>query len=338
MNDKIPINKIGEVGLIEIIEGLVIEKTGNELLRDDSSFYDFKNLKSENCVILNTDMFVSSTDAPKQMTYYQMGRKSVLMNLSDLIVKGINPQGIVISLGLPPNLKLLDFKELINGILDYCVKWDLNYIGGDLNKTHDIIINPTVFGIGTRSNIIYREGIEVGDYLVANGKFGLTGVGFNILLKRKSSLDDFPSFKRSILSVLEPEDLGREGLILAENKLATASIDSSDGLAKCLTELMISNSNIGFEIELNKELIDDESLKYSQECNIPIEGLVFDGGEEFIHLFTINPNNFNDTKKLVEAQGGQLFKIGQTISEEKIYIKKAGKRTELKNRGYEHFK
>jgi len=55
-------------------------------------------------------------------------------------------------------------------------------------------------------------------------------------------LNKFNAYKRAINSVLKPQDIGLEGLQLAEKNLATSSIDSSDGLAKSLRDLMISNN------------------------------------------------------------------------------------------------
>jgi len=328
---------IGEPELIRIIEKLVFEKSGKEVIRDDSFFYSVENLNSNNQIVFNSDMLVSTTDVPDQMNYYQIGRKSVLMNISDLIVKGVIPRGIIVSLGLPDEIKLKDFKDLINGIIDYCIKWKLDYIGGDLNVTKEIIINPTVFGFEDPSKIIHRTGLKVGDYLVINKKFGLTGVGFDILLNKGGILSDFPSYKKSIKSVLEIEDLDQEASILARNKFATASIDSSDGLAKSLSDLMLSNLKIGFEIEFNDNLIDIEAMKYSKEYNVSLEKLIFDAGEEFIHIFTIDPKNYKAALNITQDQGGQLFKVGKVISEEKIYILKNNEKVELKTRGFEHF-
>ena len=283
-------------------------------------------------------MFNAATDAPEQMSFYQMGRKSVLMNISDLVVKGVKPQGVIISLGLPENLKVIDFKCLIEGIIDYIKLWNINYLGGDINKSKEIIINPTVFGFKDPKKIIYRKGLKPDDLVLINNKFGLTGVGFDIILNRKEKIEDFPKFSRAIKSVLEPNDIGKEGIILADKQLATASIDSSDGLSKSLKDLLLSNPKMGFEIEFNENLIHQDSIKYSKEYNVSLEKLVFNGGEEFIHLFTTNAKNFKTAQKFVNSRGGKLFKIGKVISEEKIYFLKEGKRIELKSQGYEHFK
>ncbi len=338
MNNNDYISSIGEITLIRIIEELIFEKTGRKLIRDDSFFFKIIEENNLKDIILNSDMFNAATDAPEQMSFYQMGRKSVLMNISDLVVKGVKPQGAIISLGLPENLKVIDFKCLIEGIIDYVKLWNINYLGGDINKSKEIIINPTVFGFKDPKKIIYRKGLKPDDLVLINNKFGLTGVGFDIILNRKEKLEDFPKYSRAIKSILEPNDIGKEGIILADKQLATASIDSSDGLSKSLKDLLLSNPKMGFEIEFNENLIHQDSIKYSKDYDVSLEKLVFNGGEEFIHLFTTNAKNFKAAQKFVNSRGGKLLKIGKVISEEKIYFIKEGKRIELKSQGYEHFK
>ena len=338
MNKNDIVSALGEVKLIQIIEDIILKKTGKEIVKDDSFFFKIGNRKEKVDLILNSDMFNATTDAPFQMNFYQMGRKSVLMNISDLVVKGVKPEGIIVSLGLPEELKVLDFTRLIEGIVDYSSAWNLNYIGGDINSTRDLIINPTVFGFKKRNKIIYRKGVKTGNIVAINNKFGLTGVGFDIILNKRGRLEDFSEYERAIKSVLEPNELGIEGIILAENELATGSIDSSDGLSKSLKDLMLSISDLGFEIEFDENLIHQDAFRYSKDFPISLEKLVFSGGEEFIHLFTIDKKNFEVAQKLVSSEGGKLFKVGKVIPEEKIYYLKEGKRIELKNQGYEHFK
>ncbi|NVM43473.1 MAG: thiamine-monophosphate kinase [Candidatus Lokiarchaeota archaeon] len=338
MNENDIVSAIGEVKLIHIIEDIILKKTGKELVRDDSFFFKIETRKDMEDLVLNSDMFNATTDAPIQMNFYQMGRKSVLMNISDLVVKGVKPEGIIVSLGLPEELKVLDFTRLMEGIVDYSKAWNLNYIGGDINSTHDLIINPTVFGFKKPNKIIYRKGVKPGNIVTINNKFGLTGVGFDIILNKKGRLEDFSEYERAIKSVLEPNEIGIEGIILADNELATGSIDSSDGLSKSLKDLMLSISDLGFEIEFDESLIHPDALRYSKDFPISLEKLVFSAGEEFIHLFTIDRKNFEVAQKLVSSKGGKLFKVGKVIPEEKIYYLKEGKRIELKNQGYEHFR
>jgi len=330
------ITDMGEVQLIKIIEALVFKVTGEKLIRDDAFFFEPQETRKS--VIFNSDMFVSTTDAPAEMSHFQMGRKSVIMNISDLIVKGVRPKGVIISLGLPLDLYINQFEDLIKGIIGSSKKWDLKYLGGDLNRTKELIINPTVFGFKNTEYIIHREGLKTGDILLINGKFGLTSVGFDILLNRKGDLRSYPSYKRSINSVLEPSLIGNEGYLLSDKKLASTSIDSSDGLIKSLRDLMLSNKDMGFEIEFNEDLIDQEAIEYSNEFNVSLEKLILYGGEEFIHLFTIPFKNYKKAIELVKSRGGFLIKVGKVISEEKIYFLKENKRVVIEDHGYDHFK
>ena len=100
---------------------------------------------------------------------------------------------------------------------------------------------------------------------------------------------------------------------------------------------IIITLKLGFEINFSDNLIDPEAVKYSEEFKIDLENLIFNGGEEYIHLFTIKPEDFYNTKKLIQDKGGNLFKIGKVISEESIYILKERRRSKLKSHGFEHF-
>ena len=112
MKNSLQIRKLGEKKLIKIIEELVLKKTGKALLRDDSFFFDFKNKNLDCNIVLNSDMLVSTTDVPPLMNSYQIGRKSVIMNVSDLLVKGVKPNGLIISFGLPKELEKKEFIDL----------------------------------------------------------------------------------------------------------------------------------------------------------------------------------------------------------------------------------
>ena len=249
----------------------------------------------------------------------------------------MKPRGLIISLGLPITFKKMEFIDLLNGIIDYGNAFELDYLGGDINETKELVINPTVFGFKKLSAVIFRKGINVGDVLAANDKFGLTGVGFDILLNRDGDLFDLKNYNRSIKSVLEPKISGNEAYILSERGLATSSIDSSDGLFKSLQDLMLSNPSLGFEIYFNEDLIDPEAIRYSKDFNISLEKLIFNGGEEFIHLFTLDPKNYSLAQKEIESKNGQLIIIGRVISEDNIFIVQEGKRKQIKSYGFEHF-
>ena len=337
MSELDMIKDLGEVKLIKIIDEIVYQKLGTHLLNDDAFFYKIRKNVDENTIVSNSDMFVSSTDAPIQMSHFQMGLKSIIMNISDLLVKGVIPKAIIISLGIPSDLKVSEFKDLVSGIVEGCHKNNIEYLGGDMNLTTEIIINPCVFGLSRSKNIIHRCGMKVGDLVITSGKFGLTGVGFEILLNNNSQIDDFSDYNRSISSVLKPSVDGKIAFIFSKLGYATASIDSSDGLSKSLKDLMLANPNRGFEIYFDENLIHEEAKQFSKGYNIPLEKLIFDGGEEFIHIFTVKPENYQKISDLLNSSGTPFYTIGKVIKEEKIYIIQNEQKHELTFDGFEHF-
>jgi thiamine-monophosphate kinase len=332
----------GEVKLIELIETKIHKITQKKIRKDDAFFSDlFTDEHPEEVnklqLVSNSDMLVSTTDVPQGMNYYQIGRKAVIMNISDLIVKGVYPKWMIISMGIPERMLIKDFQELIRGIIEYGKEWNINYLGGDINETKEIIISPTVYGLKNKEKIIFRKGIRKGDYICINGKFGLTGVGLDILVKQTRFKKFMPKYQECLESVLENENLSREAFSLADLNLASASIDSSDGLAKSLKDLMRSNPGLGFKIIFNERLIAEKAAEYSKEYGVPLEELIFNGGEEFIHIFAIPPEGFEEAQKLIRENSGTLLKIGKVIDQEKILIQKEQKKRELKERGFEHF-
>ena len=337
MSESNTIKELGEVKLIKMIDEIIYSKQGTHLLKDDAFFYKIRKNADGNTIVFNSDMFVSSTDAPIQMSFSQMGRKSIIMNISDLLVKGVNPKAVIISLGLPSDLKISDFKNLVSGIVDRCYENNIEYLGGDLNLTKEIIINPFIFGFSHPKHIIHRYGMNVGDLVIISGKFGLTGVGFEILLNLNNQIEDFSDYERSISSVLEPSVDGKIALLLSKFGFATASIDSSDGLSKSLKDLMLANPNRGFEINFEKNLIHEEAKQFSISYQFPLEKLIFNGGEEFIHIFTIKPENYQKVNDLLDSSGTPFYIIGKVINEEKIYVIQNEQKHELSFNGFEHF-
>jgi thiamine-monophosphate kinase len=340
MNRKKKLKDLGESKIIDVIDNLIYQKSHKNLIRDDCFFHKIPSIaeNGDKIVVFNSDMLVSTTDVPKLMDPYNIGRKAVIMNVSDLIVKGVKPKALIISAGFPSGLYLLDFKKIINGILNSCEHYNLEYIGGDINETKELIISPTILGFQNKKKVIFRRGARKGDYLVANGKFGLTGVGFDILLNKEGDSHNFPKYVKAIESVLKPPEISLEGIELAKRGFATSSIDSSDGLSKSLLELKRSNPNVGFQISFTDYLIDSLAQQYSEEFNVSLEKLVFNAGEEFTHIFSISPENYEKIKKNFEGTNFKLYKIGEVIEKNEVFIVKENEKMTLKFDGFEHFK
>jgi len=125
---------------------------------------------SHSRLVIKCDMLVGMTDVPEGMTYKQAGRKSVVSCISDFAAKGVAPNAIMVSLGLPKGTTFRKARELAYGIKDVCDKFEIKFLGGDTNETGDLIIDCVM--IGYAGSILERKGAHVGDLVAVSGPLG----------------------------------------------------------------------------------------------------------------------------------------------------------------------
>lgn len=285
--------------------------------------------------VLKTDMLVAKTDVPKQMSLYQAARKAVVMNVSDFASKGVQPSAVMVGLGLPKTCATQKaVLEIANGLNAGAREYDAYIIGGDTAETDDLIISISLYGKAKQSNLMLRSGAKPGDILAVTGMFGKSAAGLRLLLDAgcKASADI-----RSALedAVFRPNARLAEGLALAKAGCVTTSMDSSDGLAWSLHELM-RLSNVGFT--LDRIPIASEALKFSEQNGLDASALALYGGEEYELVLTVDPQKWAAAKAAVENVGGTLLPIGKATLEKKVTLKTAEKTQVIEPKGYEHFK
>ena len=145
--DSLKVSDIGEKALIErIIAKNSSCSTFNSIndyptaIGDDSALTDV--IIGENSYLVSSsDMLIQSTHFPEGMSYYQMGFKSVAVNISDLIAMGAEPIGFLLNIAVPNNMILDDFDELVCGVVGACDYYNMPLIGGDTNEGNEIIIS-----------------------------------------------------------------------------------------------------------------------------------------------------------------------------------------------------
>jgi thiamine-monophosphate kinase len=297
---------------------------------DDVSAVDVGN---EKLAVIKTDMLVGKTDVPKGMSLWQAARKAVVMNVSDLAAKGVQPLALLAAIGIPRNMGKREIQQMSKGLNAGAREYNAYVLGGDTNEASDLVISCTAFGICQKGYIIKRSGAKPGDYVAVTGPFGKTASGLKILLENLSAP---PRMKEELVdSVLMPYARLREGLALAQIQAATASIDSSDGLAWCLHEISRA-SNVGFV--LDNLPISNEAKEFAGIHDLnPIE-LTLYGGEEYELVLTIQPKLWQDAEEIVENVGSSLTKIGVAVRKDTLILKTAERTISIEARGWEHFK
>lgn len=324
-------NTLGERRIIQIIQEQLDQMPKMPIpFGDDVSAYDLGNGK---LAVLKTDMLVGKTDVPRTMSLRRAARKAVVMNISDFAAKGVKPQALMVSLGLPTGLSKQDIEEIGKGLNAGAREYDTYILGGDTGEASDIIINVSVFGIANKADIALRNGAKPGDIVAVTGQFGKTAAGLKTL---SGDFQAAEHIRKTLLeSVLIPHARLKEGLALSKTEAVTASIDSSDGLAWSLHEIAKA-SNVGFFI--NKLPTAKEAQIFAKSNKLNATELTLYGGEEYELVLTIKRKHWQNAKEAAAEAGGKLLLIGRVTAEKRIILRKNGKTYTIKAKGYEHFK
>jgi thiamine-monophosphate kinase len=274
-------------------------------------------------------MLVGSTDVPPGMTVQEAARKAVVATISDFAAKGVKPQALMVSLGLPAPAKKTSVQDIARGLGQAAREYHCKIIGGDTNQADDFVLDIVGVGFADPKTLVRRDGARPGDIVAVTGPFGRTSAGLKILTsKRKLDLAKYSSL---IKAVRRPKARLAEGIVLAKSRATTSSIDSSDGLAWSLHQIAES-SKVG--ISLHTIPVADEVESFAKEHRLSALELALYGGEEYELVVTIKPQSFNKLKRRVPS----LKRIG-IVEKERFGVSAQirGKRVRVEARGWEHF-
>lgn len=333
------ISDIGEKGLIKRILERTNESDFNSIFLDDFSFKSLNDDAAlinfgEQYLVATSDMLFKSTHFPDEMSNYQIGKKVVTVNVSDLAAMGAKPIGIIVSMGLSRDMLLDNFEEMLDGIMDSCLEYNMMLIGGDTNESHELTLCGTCLGIVKKENVLMKDGAQVGDIVAVTGPLGLAAAGFEVLFNGSRLRDLNPDYKDHLLKhALTPKARVNEGILLAKSGSVTSATDITDGLVSEIDELINASSH-GIGITIYEEMlpISEEVLEVAGKTDKdPLEFALY-YGEDFELLLTIKKDAFNQIKEKIP-----LYEIGNVTSSGKIeIINKDGTKNVIKPRGYEH--
>ncbi|NHJ31851.1 MAG: thiamine-phosphate kinase [Asgard group archaeon] len=328
MNENL--GDIGERALLKMFEKLV--DSGDLPYNDDAVAFPISESQS---MVVNIDTFVRKTDAPPNMTPAQMGSKAVTMTISDLAAKGVQPQIIVASGAFPEDFSVKNTIELVTGIKETAHLYNTKFLGGDTNTADDIVLSIVALGLSQKKDLILRSGAMKGDIICTTGYFGLTGGGFKVFLENYSATEN--QKKKFSNAIYNPVARLKEGLLLSQFGKINSCIDSSDGLAWSLFELLRNKNDLGILLDVIP--VDPDVKVFAKNHKIEAEELALYAGEEFELLFTLKEENFQAIQKLMKSKGGKIHKIGRITDENPGLIQfiKENKTIDISPKGWEHF-
>ena len=261
-------------------------------------------------------MLIQSRHFPENMSYFDMGFKSVTVNVSDLAAMGAKPLGFLLSMAIPKDLELDDFKEIIDGVLQAWDYYSIPLIGGDTNEASEIIISGTALGLCDAP--LMKNNYKKDDLIAITGDIGLAALGFEL-----NTLDNV-----YVKHALKPKARISEGQILKEHG-ATSATDITDGLASELYE--IKKDGFGFMIHEELLGITDEYKDLAGSLKLDYLDLVLHVGEDFELLFTISKDDLEKLPIDYKVIGSVTDSDVIELTLENGFVEK------IENRGYEHY-
>lgn len=331
------LSELGEFGLIDRFSKQFIEKIPVDIMGigDDCAVIPVSDTES---LVVTTDLLVENSHfLLDKISPFELGYKSLAVNLSDIAAMGALPHSAFLSIALTKNLTVEWVDEFFRGIQTLCEKYNCLLLGGDTTKSEiGISINFTVIGKGKTENLKFRKNARPGDLICINNITGDSGGGLKLLLEGMEKIDN-PDYKKLISAHNFPEPDVFEGEFIASFKSVNAMMDISDGIDSDIRRI-IKQSGCGAIININKIPISDELKKVSDELKWNAVEIALTGGEDYSLLFTINPDGFQEfSEKYYNKFGSQVYIIGEITNTDKLEYRDGNKMMEFNRRGFDHF-
>jgi thiamine-monophosphate kinase len=254
-----------------------------------------------------------------------VGHRCLARGLSDIAAMGGDPVAAFLSLALPGDLPPNWERRFIRGLIALAKKYGVTLAGGDTAESSGgILADIVVLGVAPRGTAVLRSKARPGDLIYVSGELGGSAAAVR-KLGNKSRVNP-----RAYPRHFFPEPRITLGRALREKSIASAMIDTSDGLSTDLAHIC-EESGVGAELL-------SEAVPLAQvgkpRRTVDLE-LALHGGEDYELLFTA-PRSRRVPSQIA---GVSITQIGRITRERMMFlINRSGVASKLEPRGWEHFR
>jgi thiamine-monophosphate kinase len=322
---------VGELALIQQIRQRALGTTSSGVrlgIGDDCAIL---RIRSGEEIVVTTDLSLEGRHFRRDWhPAASIGHRVLARGLSDVAAMGARPVAAFLSLALPAKLARDGrwLEGFLDGLLALAQDHGVPLAGGDTSEApgDGVIADIMLLGAAPAGRALRRSEARPGDILYCTGALG----GASAELAKLSAHP--ASFKRAKANAdhphLFPQPRLAAGQALLRRKLATACIDTSDGLSTDLAHLCEA-SGVAAEVDAN-------TLPLHPLADI---NAALHGGEDYELLFTAKPSTHMPHK----IGGIAITPIGRIVSKRRgatqvMLIDSEGHRTPLAPQGWEHFR
>jgi thiamine-monophosphate kinase len=329
---------IGEFGFIEKISQGCLVRPHNvvKAIGDDAAAF---TTDAKQITLVTTDLLIERIHFLRDATSgYNLGYKSLAVNLSDIAAMGGTAREAFVSIAVPEDCRIQYLDDFYRGMKSLAAEFEVNILGGDTTGSNaDLIINIVVTGQVPKGEILLRDKAQPGDVILTTGFLGDSRAGSYLILNRIDTRSQ--EYRQLFESHILPKPYLREGRFLASTKKVHAAIDVSDGLSSDLAHI-VKQSKVGAKVYADKIPISENLKRFCRRFDFdPIEfGLA--GGEDYTLLITtaqkVAPRISRDYEEKFKRP---LFAIGEiTDNGSMVLIKTDGSTQPIIPSGWNHFK
>lgn len=248
---------------------------------------------------VSTDALVAGTHFFPDADPYDIGHKSLAVNLSDMAAMGAAPRWMTLSLTLcEGQLEDAWLSGFCRGLAELARRHGVALVGGDLSRG-PLAVVIQLLGECPEGQAIRRDGARPGDAVFLSGELGAASCALALLKAGDAPPPDFSARLHRPAPQLE--------LGISLRGVASAMIDVSDGLLADLGRLTQA-SGVGAAINIDAIPVSTQLRALAAPGDLWRHALA--GGDDYELCFTAPARNW----RKLQALGRPAHRIGAIVS------------------------
>jgi len=239
--------------------------------------------------LYSMDAFFEGTHFKREwMSMAQIGRKAMLVNLSDAVAMNAHPKYALVTVSLTPDMTTVQIDALMNAMEQTAAAYGCEIIGGDTIGSDRLHISIAL--VSESDDPLLRKGVKCGDLLAYTGRLGESKRDLEALFRGEPIAADSRFYEPQL----------RAAFVYAARKWLHAGMDISDGLY-CDTNKLLEMNNLGIEILENI----NDNIGFS--------------GEEYEMLIAFDPADMKRIEAIAEETDTPLHVFAKAVENDRRF-------------------
>jgi thiamine-monophosphate kinase len=314
----------GEFSLIEKYFGGRVTAAGQNTLLGIGDDAAVLTVPAGYQLVVTMDTLIAGRHFPESTAPFDIGWKSLAVNVSDLAAMAATPFYFLLSLSLP-QAESAFLQGISDGLFAAADEFGIELVGGDTCKgSLSITIQAT--GLVEGEQFVTRRGAKIGDKIFVSGELGAAALGLAHVQQQIVLTSDELDGCMKALNRPAPRIDFNEILRL----FATAAIDVSDGLLADLGHIL-TQSQVGALLK------QDDIPFYPALKNYHRLDDAMRGGDDYQLVFTVAAHDVEPMLHLAQRQALALFEIGEITAQGYQIETESGLQDCSHTGGFDHF-